>query len=113
MPVIITLVEDPFADPHASQEFLGQALPPTRTAPRTPTPSVHRPHAHATSYAPSAYNYPSPPRPAPRDNRASRLVATVLLSRASGRPMRRRSPLGSEEKTYVKSGLSSMVATAC
>lgn len=83
-------------------DFVADALPPPRAASRAGF--VH----YST---PAAYAYPAvAPRPQ-NDNRTAKLVASVLLSRASGRPMRRR-PQSPEEKTYVKSCLSRPVAVA-
>lgn len=62
----------------------------------------------------SSYTYPAVSTPRFSDeNRTSKLVASVLLSRASGRPLRRRMPCVSEERTYVKSCLSKMVEVEC
>ena len=97
------LSEDPFADVHAvsHQEFTIDALPPPRAARTT---------SYVAYSTPSAYSYSSaaPTKALRDDQRTAKLVASVLLSRAGGRPMRRR-PQPSEEKTYIKSGLSRLV----
>ncbi|EKM56156.1 uncharacterized protein PHACADRAFT_257234 [Phanerochaete carnosa HHB-10118-sp] len=115
-------VDDPFADHHAvaAQDFIADALPPPRAASRA---------AFVHYSTPAAYTYPAAAAPPPshshshsslpvqqvrraspqNDNRTAKLVASVLLSRASGRPMRRR-PQSPEERTYVKSCLSRAVA---
>ncbi|KAH8100380.1 hypothetical protein BXZ70DRAFT_1008389 [Cristinia sonorae] len=91
-------VEDPFMDSPSHSEPVVVSLPPPRRASRT-TQSRHG------SWMPAQ---PSPPA----DRRAAKLVASVLLSRGCGRPMRRRPAFG-ENKTYVKSGLSRMVEVDC
>ena len=105
---IIPVIEDPFADRPFDQDYVVETPPSPRAQTRTTQPFA-RTQLATTSR--SSYVYPTvTPR---RDTeRTSRLVASVLLSRASGRPMRRRFP-SMEEKSYVPSGLSRMVMVEC
>ncbi|KAF7791019.1 hypothetical protein EIP86_001978 [Pleurotus ostreatoroseus] len=101
-----TQAQDPFAD---SSEYVH----PTRAA-RTAAPSQK---TIILTY--STYSYPtvSTPRVQPVDaNRTSRLVASVLLNRTNGKPLRaRRAPpcASGEERVYVPSCLSKMVEVEC
>lgn len=108
----ISHIEDPFADAHAPQDFLAQALPPPRAASRAAAAAATPSHAPQpqTTYI---YSSSAPIRAQRDDQRTAKLVANVLLSRANGRPMRRRLPQSPEEKTYVRSGLSRMVEVEC
>ncbi|KAI0093834.1 hypothetical protein BDY19DRAFT_989368 [Irpex rosettiformis] len=105
---IIPVVEDPFADMPVNQDHAIETVSAPRAQAR-PTHSFARTQLATTT--PSNYAYPTvTPR---RDTeRTARLVASVLLSRASGKPMRRRFP-SMGEKCYVPSGLSRMVMVEC
>ncbi|KAI0074684.1 hypothetical protein K474DRAFT_1510905 [Panus rudis PR-1116 ss-1] len=108
--------EDPFADIHCASDRLVVSLPNSRPH-RTAVPSQSRVQhqQQRVSYTPPnmiiippAFDFePITPRP-PSERRAAKLVANVLLSRACGRPMRRRPVVG--ERQYVKSCLSREVA---
>jgi hypothetical protein len=67
-------------------------------------------YTYSSSYT---YREPKPQPPADNNRRAAKLVASVLLSRASGKPMRRRQQTYCENKTYVKSCLSNVVQVEC
>ena len=92
---------DPFADTHACQDFVADALPPPRAASRA---------AFVHYSTPAAYAYPTPPAPRQQDNRTAKLVASVLLNR-SGRARPMRGPAARRPgSAYVRSGLSVCVA---
>jgi len=106
----ITEVEDPFLDAASQNEPVIVSLPPPRRATRTIQSRTQIADARGTY---SSWTPIPPAIPAPADRRAAKLVASVLLSRGCGRPMRRR-PLGyGESREYVKSGLSRMVEVDC
>ncbi|KAI0788854.1 hypothetical protein C8Q75DRAFT_807588 [Abortiporus biennis] len=108
--VIPAAEEDPFADTVHTEPIV-VALPPPRRqiASRTQMPSVAAPTSQSVSSAPIPIRQSSPPV---KDMRAAKLVASVLLSRGCGRPMRRRLSYG-ESRSYVKSSLSQMVEIEC
>ncbi|KAI9069453.1 hypothetical protein FKP32DRAFT_1559681 [Trametes sanguinea] len=120
-PVVeIPHIEDPFADAHQEEDvpLTPLPLPPSsRTRVSTYTVPVSGNGSGAMS---SSLNTPpglasnfASTIPSAKDMRG-RLVASVLLNRGSGRPLgtylRRR--LSGQEHTYVKSGLSRLVAAA-
>ncbi|KAI0699656.1 hypothetical protein BC835DRAFT_1330159 [Cytidiella melzeri] len=108
---VASALEDPFADKPVGQDYVIEALPSPRAQTRT-TQSF--PRTQLATYTTSSYSYPTTAvqRAQREDQRTAKLVASVLLNRASGKPMRRRFPsIG--EKSYVKSGLSHMVAVEC
>ncbi|THH29026.1 hypothetical protein EUX98_g5161 [Antrodiella citrinella] len=98
-------VEDPFMDSLAQDDYVVVSLPPPR---RSRSIQSRTQIAEAKGWTPV-----QPAVPPPADRRAAKLVASVLLNRGCGRPMRRR-PIGcGESRTYVKSGLSRMVEVEC
>lgn len=129
--IAIPEIDDPFADPalsssaFSSHSVLEDELtplppppPPVLRAPRSrvSVPSYTMSVSGAGSSGSGVTTPPglgAPSCPSARDMRG-RLVASVLLSRGSGRPLgvylRRR--LAGEGQTYVKSGLSQLVAAA-
>ena len=121
LPPVIPKLENPFADAEDDDDAF---------TPLTPPPPVRSSHTSSRARVTvSTYTVPSssgsssslttPPGlgrariPSAKDTRG-RLVASVLLSRTSGRPLgvylRRR--LSGEQQGYVKSGLSQLVAAA-
>ncbi|KAI0345034.1 hypothetical protein BDW22DRAFT_1426739 [Trametopsis cervina] len=102
-------VDDPFADRPIEPVYVVQPTPRSLTQSRM---STSFPRTQLASHTTSNYTYSSiAPQRAQRDaQRTARLVASVLLSRTNGRPMRKRCPSPTEEKVYVKSGLSQMIA---
>ena len=105
----ITEVEDPFLDTPSQNEPIVVSLPPPRRATRSIHSRTQIPDARGT-----VSWMPPPPSPSPpADRRAAKLVASVLLSRGCGRPMRRRPLAYGETRPYVKSCLSKMVEVEC
>ena len=129
IPAAIPKLEDPFADSeHHSDDDDAPLVPLSPPPPlRTPSPgsrsrvtvSTYTVPSSGSSSSMSTCDLSTPPGlgrsslSAQRDTRG-RLVASVLLSRTGGRPLgaylRRR--LSGEQQTYVKSGLSQLVAAA-
>ncbi|KAF7793405.1 hypothetical protein EIP86_004517 [Pleurotus ostreatoroseus] len=104
-----TQAQDPFAD------SCGYVQPPPRAA---RTPIIPSQKTIILTYSSYAYPSVSTPRVQVVDtNRTSRLVASVLLNRMNGRPLRprARAPMYApgEEKVYVPSCLSKMVEVEC
>jgi len=107
--------EDPFADTPANQTsgpVIISLPPPSRysRAAWKPFDPEAKPSEPASAWSAPVYR-PTVTAPPCTDRKAAKLVANVLLSRACGRPMRRRGPQScTEERPYVKSCLSRMVA---
>ncbi|CAL1703153.1 unnamed protein product [Somion occarium] len=110
-PKVETAPEDPFADMYSATDCVVVSLPAPHRVVRTQMPSQT---SQIRVPPPSVTSMLAEPEPTPvpvirsDERRAAKLVANVLLSRACGRPMRRR-PMDCGEKTYVKSCLSKMV----
>ncbi|RDX47377.1 hypothetical protein OH76DRAFT_1354337 [Lentinus brumalis] len=107
LPQVIPIpeVDDPFADAEPQHQDDLSPFPPARTRTRVSVPSYTMSLCVPPGLGASV--------PCAKDVRG-RLVATTLLNRGSGRPLgvylRRR--LSGEGTTYVKSGLSQLVAAA-
>ncbi|EJF56312.1 hypothetical protein DICSQDRAFT_141358 [Dichomitus squalens LYAD-421 SS1] len=123
IPVDIPVIEDPFADTAYNEDAPLVPLsppPPARTSLGSRSRvsvSTYTVPSSGSSGSMSASDLSTPPglssSISAKDTRG-RLVANVLLSRTNGRPLgvylRRR--LSGEQQTYVKSGLSQLVAAA-
>jgi hypothetical protein len=99
--------------PSASQERAADSAgyPSSRAASRFAS-TAPAPKMIVLSYA--SYSYPTVSLPKMTDDqRTAKLVASVLLSRTNGRPMRRRAPSTGEQRPYVKSCLSKAVEPEC
>ncbi len=95
----VASAQDPFAD----SQHVEVASEPTRASSR---PVM-------VTYTYSSYHYPAASPVQRDDQRTSKLVASVLLNRASGKPLRRKLPSYGEQRPYVKSCLSKVVEVEC